>query len=204
MPDPSLICSLHHSSCQHRILNPLSRARDWTHVLMDTCQICYHWTTMGMPLKPCSWLLYHVVLNEYLLGTCIRLIFCRLPWRLLKVQNYGAGLVGSSGNFYWGSFLKRCTSGVPLWYSWLRIWHCHCSGPGRCCGTGSISGQRISTCHRQGQKKKEMHLISLPFKHPEVTSENDSLFVWPRKPQKIMKIKRFKSSGSRDRIKMAK
>ena len=35
-PDPSRICNLHHSLHQHRILNPLSEARDWTLILMDT------------------------------------------------------------------------------------------------------------------------------------------------------------------------
>ena len=34
--DLNLICDLHHSSWQHRILNPLSRARVQTHILMDT------------------------------------------------------------------------------------------------------------------------------------------------------------------------
>ena len=34
--DPNHICSLHHSSWQCRILNPLSKARDQTHILMDT------------------------------------------------------------------------------------------------------------------------------------------------------------------------
>ena len=34
MQDPSLICNLHHSSQQHRIFNPLSRARDGTCNLM--------------------------------------------------------------------------------------------------------------------------------------------------------------------------
>ena len=38
--DPSPICNLHHSSWQHQILNPLSKARDRTRVLMDTSQIC--------------------------------------------------------------------------------------------------------------------------------------------------------------------
>ena len=28
MPDPSLVCDLHHSSRQHQILNPLSEARN--------------------------------------------------------------------------------------------------------------------------------------------------------------------------------
>ena len=36
MQDPSLICDLHHSSWQHCILNPLSKARDQTHILMVT------------------------------------------------------------------------------------------------------------------------------------------------------------------------
>lgn len=33
--DPSHVCALHHSSRQHRILNPLIEAMDRTHVLMD-------------------------------------------------------------------------------------------------------------------------------------------------------------------------
>ena len=37
--DPSCICDLHHSSQQHRIHNPLNRARDWTCILMDTSRI---------------------------------------------------------------------------------------------------------------------------------------------------------------------
>ena len=48
-PDPSCVCNLHHSSWQHQMLNPLSRARDWTCVLMDTSWIRYHWATMGTP-----------------------------------------------------------------------------------------------------------------------------------------------------------
>ena len=40
-PDPSLICNLHHSSLQCQILNPLSKARDRTHVFMDTSQVHY-------------------------------------------------------------------------------------------------------------------------------------------------------------------
>ena len=47
--DPSHVCSLHHSSQQRQILNPLSKARDWTHTLMDTSQVHYHWATTGTP-----------------------------------------------------------------------------------------------------------------------------------------------------------
>ena len=49
-PDPSHICNLHNSSCQHRIVNPLSEARDWTCIFMDTSQICFRWATMGTPV----------------------------------------------------------------------------------------------------------------------------------------------------------
>ena len=45
--DPSHVCDLYHSSRQCWILNPLSEARDPTHVLMDTSWVWYHWTTMG-------------------------------------------------------------------------------------------------------------------------------------------------------------
>jgi len=37
--DPSHVCDLHHSSQQCQILNPLSKARDPTCVLMDASQI---------------------------------------------------------------------------------------------------------------------------------------------------------------------
>ena len=49
-PDPSHVCNLHHSSQQCKILNPLRRAKDWTHILMDTSQVCFHWATTGIPL----------------------------------------------------------------------------------------------------------------------------------------------------------
>ena len=45
----SHVCELHHSSWQCQILNPLSKARDWTHVLMDTGQIHFQWAMMGTP-----------------------------------------------------------------------------------------------------------------------------------------------------------
>ena len=52
--DPSHVCDLHYSSRQHWILNPLSKARNRTLILMDTSQICFHGATTGtlkMPLK---------------------------------------------------------------------------------------------------------------------------------------------------------
>ena len=45
----SQICVLYHSSQQSRTLNPRSRARNQTCVLMDPSQIHFHWATMGTP-----------------------------------------------------------------------------------------------------------------------------------------------------------
>ena len=53
--DLSPVCGLHHSLWQCWILNPLSNARNWTCILMDTNQapnplnhrFLTHWTTMG-------------------------------------------------------------------------------------------------------------------------------------------------------------
>ena len=40
-PDPVDSCDLHHSSRQRPILNPLSWARDGTHIFTDTAWVCY-------------------------------------------------------------------------------------------------------------------------------------------------------------------
>ena len=46
-PIRTAAASLHHSWWQRCILNPLSKARDRTLVLMDTRQVHYRWATMG-------------------------------------------------------------------------------------------------------------------------------------------------------------
>ena len=47
--DPSHVFNLYHRSWQHWIPDPLSEARDRTHILMDTSWICFHCTTTGTP-----------------------------------------------------------------------------------------------------------------------------------------------------------
>ena len=47
--DPIRLCNLYHSSWQCWILYPLSKARDWTRVLLETSRVCYHWAMMGTP-----------------------------------------------------------------------------------------------------------------------------------------------------------
>ena len=54
MQDQSHVRELHYSSQQCWIPNPVSKARDQTHILMDTSQIHFHCTTMGI-LCPKVW-----------------------------------------------------------------------------------------------------------------------------------------------------
>ena len=49
MLDPSRVCYLHHSSQQHQILNPLSKARDQIRNLMVPSLICFHCAMAGTP-----------------------------------------------------------------------------------------------------------------------------------------------------------
>ena len=51
-PDPSHLCNLHHSSGHHRILNPLSEARDWTHNLIVPIRIRFHCATTSKIVLP--------------------------------------------------------------------------------------------------------------------------------------------------------
>ena len=48
--DLSLVCDLHHSLCQHQILNPLSKARDQTRNLIDPNRIRFCCATVGIPV----------------------------------------------------------------------------------------------------------------------------------------------------------
>ena len=43
------VCDLYPSLRKRQILNRVSKARDWTHILMDINWIHYHWATMGTP-----------------------------------------------------------------------------------------------------------------------------------------------------------
>ena len=47
--DPIRVCNLHHGSWQHRIPDGLSKARDPTHILMNTSRIRFHCATTVIP-----------------------------------------------------------------------------------------------------------------------------------------------------------
>ena len=55
----SVIYTTAQSNTWSLILNPLSRARDWTHILIDTSWICFHWATTRTP-KFCVYFMLYI------------------------------------------------------------------------------------------------------------------------------------------------
>ena len=70
---PSHTCDLHHSSRQLPIPNPMSWARDGTHILMGNSRICFCRATMGTPgqglLTSCSLLCSSYLIPQTVLST---------------------------------------------------------------------------------------------------------------------------------------
>ena len=75
-PDLSCICDPHHSSWQHRILNPLSEAREPTRVFTDASQVHYHRAMAGLPI-------YSKILAEQVEGTTLALIHYTIMLKML-------------------------------------------------------------------------------------------------------------------------
>lgn len=54
-------------------------------------------------------------------------------------------------NFLSAHLKKKAKWGFPLWWSRLRIPHCHCSSLSHCCGVSSVLAPGTFACHRYGQ-----------------------------------------------------
>ena len=80
MQDPSWVYDLHHSSWQHRILNPLGKARDWTYNLMDASVVLYCWAMTGTPKMFGLFYLFIFV--------CLFFVFC--PFRAVPTTYGGS------------------------------------------------------------------------------------------------------------------
>ena len=71
----------------------------------------------------------------------------------------------SSSLFYWSyCSIKIYQLGTLLWFSGLRIWHCHCNSLGFCCGLSTVPGPGTSTCwgHSQNKQTKDIPTCLLP------------------------------------------
>ena len=89
--DLSCVCNLYHSSRQCWILNPLSKARDWTGILMYTSRVYYHWATLGTSILTFwsreSYLGLDFRLHRIFCVICIFLLLSlRLVWFFLMLS----------------------------------------------------------------------------------------------------------------------
>ena len=121
MRDLSHVCDLQHSSRQCQILNPLRKARDRTHVLLDTSWVCYRWATtefLNMQFKsteniPVSLV---AVCDNIILCHCVtvflsicRWVYCEdQPVEIHKLFKLGSISISSCSNF------GRC--------GWVSVW----------------------------------------------------------------------------------
>ena len=59
---------------------------------------------------------------------------------------------------------KMLETGVLLWRSRLRVWHCHHSGLGHCCGGGSWPGNfHMPRTHQKKKKKKKTEIVNVMY-----------------------------------------
>ena len=63
--DLSLVCDLHHSSWQHRILNPLKEARDQTRNLIVPSRSCFRCVMLGTPPFASFYLLSQELISSF-------------------------------------------------------------------------------------------------------------------------------------------
>lgn len=101
-------------------------------------------------------------------STEIRYFFLFLPSKSSRMQYFPKVLCKD--------YLISGRSHVP---QSVRIWHCHCSVSGHCCGIGSISGLWTATCYRHSKKEKEKGTLRGSGEVPEDLSEGIYL-LWEK------------------------
>ena len=114
MPDSSQFCNLHGSFQYYWIFNPLSKARKWTHILMDTSWVCDHWTTMGTPFL-CSKINNSLFLTS---GSCVN---STSLWFENLIYDYRSFLSLTLYLFLSFFFLNRLVKGLSIYLCFPNI-----------------------------------------------------------------------------------
>ena len=86
MPGPSHIFDLCPSLQQHWIFNPLSEARDWTHILVDTSQVLnpliYNGNSSWKLFKKRDFLSYFLKIYFYIPLECLAQSLCQQSFKI--------------------------------------------------------------------------------------------------------------------------
>ena len=152
MQEPSHVCDLHHSSWQRQVLNPLSKARDWTQNLMVPSQIRFHCTRTGTP-SHCGFDLHFSLMISDIPFPWVPVGHLYIFFRKVFVQEFPL----------WISRLRTRLASMRLWVlsvaslSGLRIQR-SCSfqlRPVLCVGSVFTPSPETAICCRFSPKKKE-------------------------------------------------
>ena len=120
-PEPSQICNLHHSSRQCQILNLLNKARDQTHIPMDTSWIRYRWATIGNP--PSFFFFWLHLRHVEILGPGNKPLPQQQP-NLLQWQCQIFNLLYKRFHLFLFSSKFRSFYVQVCFFIWLKIWLC--------------------------------------------------------------------------------
>ena len=120
------VCNLHHSSGQRWILISLSKAKDWTRILMDASWVCYYWAMTGTPnlhfLKYCFCILHFKRLNSVnSSGTFIvdYVIFFNVD-NSLQIMEFDYFLFSLDFFFFFFCLIALVTSGI-MWKDMVDV-----------------------------------------------------------------------------------
>ena len=92
-------------------------------------------------------------------------------------------------------FFFKVLSGSSLVAQQWRVWHCHCSGLGCCCGPGLIPSVGTSTCCGCGQKKFSLKYLASWGKYNIRSSEVVLSHITPLAWEAAGLLQRRKLSG---------
>ena len=120
---------LHHSSRQHWIPDPLSKARIRTHILMDISWICFCCSMKGTPQSLMKKKISRLTACKFVCGSCrLHCVFGWLFKILLKATDFGLFPLSASWfsktSKWWSSsvFLNSRDNKVYLHLSGLQTW----------------------------------------------------------------------------------
>ena len=104
---------------QSWILNPLSKARDRTHILMDTSWVSFPWATTGTPLGPLftscwwCWLIVEILFRQPPYSK-----LCSVPRRCSPTSQFRTSLIGHpSSRASLGTDEASVTTAFPVNFS---------------------------------------------------------------------------------------